>query len=243
MNATYVEPVTALNKPEGQFYHEAVTHIHLNRSNTSKLYFIAKRVLDIIVSAMGVILLFPAMVVIAALVKLDSPGPVLFKQQRIGQNRRRRNRHGHVFERRNGHNLKGRPIEIYKFRTMYHHVNAYDVSPRRGDDVRLTRVGKILRRLCLDELPQFFNVLKGDISLVGPRPEMPFIVAQYGPLEELRLRVKPGVTGLWQLKGARDQFIHENLKYDLEYLTNLSIARDCIILVKTLFFALKFRNI
>lgn len=244
MDATYVEPIAPPENSESQFKHDVITHARLNRSDNSRRYSITKRLIDIVVSALGLLLLFPVMVVIAVLIKLDSPGPVLFRQQRIGHNRRRKNRqNGQFLERRNGHNLKGQPIEIYKFRTMYHHVKAYDVSPCRRDDARLTSVGKILRRLCLDELPQFFNVLKGDISLVGPRPEMPFIVEQYGPLEELRLRVKPGVTGLWQLNGERDRFIHENIKYDLEYLANLSIALDCRILVKTLFFALKFRNV
>lgn len=207
-------------------------------------YTISKRIIDVLIAVIGIMVGLPVMVLIACLIKLDSPGPVLFKHQRIGQNRRRRLRaNGQVAERRNGRNLKGQPIEIYKFRTMRADVDPYAVCPGSAHDVRITRVGRFLRPLSLDELPQLLNVLKGDLSIVGPRPEMPFIAERYGAVEAHRLLVKPGITGLWQLYGSRTQFIHENLHYDLEYVRNRSLRLDLKILIKTFLFVLSFRNV
>ena len=203
-----------------------------------------KRILDIFISIVGIIFTFPIMLLIAFAIKLNSPGPVLFKQKRIGQNKRRKyHENGHFSERRNGRNLKGKQINIYKFRTMRVDADPYAVSPRKPNDVRLTLIGKILRRLCLDELPQFLNVVKGDLSIVGPRPEMPFIVEKYTPLESQRLLAKPGITGPWQMYGSREQFIHENIHYDLEYIKNRSLMLDLRILMKTILFVFRFRNV
>jgi lipopolysaccharide/colanic/teichoic acid biosynthesis glycosyltransferase len=103
---------------------------------------------------------------------------------------------------------------------MFVDTPAYEFSPQTGFDSRITRIGRLLRRTCFDELPQLWNVLRGEMSLVGPRPEMPFIVDGYTPLQMKRLAVKPGLTGLWQLSGDRQCLIHENLEYDLYYLKN-----------------------
>ena len=139
--------------------------------------------------------------------------------------------------------MNGVHFYIYKFRTMHMDVDPYCVKPRTLEDSRLTSVGKFLRVSCLDELPQFINVLKGDMSIVGPRPEMPFIVESYGPLEAQRLLVKPGLTGLWQIYGTRKQPIHENIHYDFEYIRNRNMLLDVSILIKTAFFILKIQNI
>jgi lipopolysaccharide/colanic/teichoic acid biosynthesis glycosyltransferase len=122
---------------------------------------------------------------------------------------------------------------MFKFRTM--HARACDdaVAPNSENDPRVTRVGRILRRYSLDELPNFINVLRGDMSVVGPRPEMPFIVETYGAIDRERLRAKPGVTGLWQISYARQGAIHENIDYDLYYIENQSILLDLVIIALT----------
>jgi lipopolysaccharide/colanic/teichoic acid biosynthesis glycosyltransferase len=113
-------------------------------------------------------------------------------------------------------------------------VPKYEMSPQSSADIRLTRVGRLIRRMSIDELPQLFNVLRGEMSLVGPRPEMPFIVARYRPLERQRLVAKPGITGLWQISAARSFPIHEHLHYDLHYIRNQNAILDCAILLRTI---------
>jgi lipopolysaccharide/colanic/teichoic acid biosynthesis glycosyltransferase len=116
---------------------------------------------------------------------------------------------------------------------MYHDVPPYGYSPRAQRDPRITRVGRFLRRSSLDELPQLLNVFLGQMSIVGPRPEMPFIVEQYTPLQRQRLVVKPGMTGLWQISADRAFLIHENLEYDLYYVRRRSLFMDIAILLHT----------
>jgi lipopolysaccharide/colanic/teichoic acid biosynthesis glycosyltransferase len=122
---------------------------------------------------------------------------------------------------------------------MYADEPAYAINPTSKDDHRVTRVGRIIRRISFDELPQLLNVLKGDMSIVGPRPEMPFIVEQYEEFHRKRLKVMPGITGLWQLSGDRDKPIHENMDYDLYYIRNQSFSLDLAILIETLIFAFR----
>jgi lipopolysaccharide/colanic/teichoic acid biosynthesis glycosyltransferase len=174
---------------------------------------LGKRALDLAGSLLLLTVLAPFFVLVAGLIKLDSRGPVLFRQKRIGRD--------------------GGPFYIWKFRTMHANVHPYRKSPVRNEDVRLTKVGRILRRLSIDELPQLMNVLKGEMSLVGPRPEMPFIVKTYGYFERQRLAVKPGITGLWQISPARAMPIHHNLQYDLFYIRNRTLLMDCVILLRT----------
>jgi len=205
-------------------------------------YSMIKRAIDIILSLIGLILLSPLVLVIAAIIKLDSPGSIFFKQQRIGQNRRRKiDGDGCLHERRN-ENLRGKPFYIYKFRTMKANADCYAIKPGNDSDPRLTRVGKIFRAIGVDELPQLFNILKGDMSLIGPRPEMPFIVKNYGLLESMRLTIKPGLTGLWQIYGSRKEPIHKNLHYDLDYIKNRSIKLDLEIMFKTIGFMFRLQN-
>jgi exopolysaccharide biosynthesis polyprenyl glycosylphosphotransferase len=180
-------------------------------------YAIAKRALDLIVSSILLVLLAPLLLLIGLLVRLDSPGPALFVQKRVGRN--------------------GRLFKIYKFRSMYMNASRYDFSPTTSLDPRITRLGRFLRRTCLDELPQLMNVLRGTMSLVGPRPEMPFIVQNYNSRQRQRLQVLPGITGMWQLSADRARPIHENLEYDLYYIRNCTFFMDIAILIHTLFFA------
>jgi exopolysaccharide biosynthesis polyprenyl glycosylphosphotransferase len=178
-----------------------------------------KRVMDLGLCFVLGILLSPLMTFIALAIKMDSPGPVFFKQKRIGKG-------GVVFN-------------IFKFRSMFVDAPKYAVNPDCQRDPRITRVGRFLRKTSLDELPQIVNVLKGEMSLVGPRPEMPFIVEQYDDRQRVRLKVQPGITGLWQLSGDRKKAIHENMEYDLYYIYNCSFFLDVTILLQTIIFAFR----
>ena len=159
------------------------------------------------------------MALIALLIKLDSPGPVLFSQRRVGKD--------------------GKLFTLYKFRSMRVDAPKYEVSPTEPHDPRITRVGRLLRRTSLDELAQLINVVIGDMSLVGPRPEMPFIVEQYTAAHRQRLRVKPAITGIWQLSADRAFQIHDNIQYDLYYIQHRSFFMDFAILLHTVIFAMR----
>lgn len=174
-----------------------------------------QRVLDIVVAGFLLFLLAPLFLIIAIAIRVDSPGPSFFIQERVGKN--------------------GRRFQILKFRSMFITAPHYAASPKRSSDPRITRVGRLLRRLGLDELPQLINVLKGDMSVVGPRPEMPFLVERHRALHRQRLRVKPGITGLWQLSPDRRHPIHENVHHDLYYIAHGNLFLDLAILVHTLF--------
>ncbi|MCD6219278.1 sugar transferase [Candidatus Calescamantes bacterium] len=175
---------------------------------------ILKRAMDFTFSLIGIIISLPLWIIIPISIKLDSRGPVFFIQERVGE--------------------KGRIFTMLKFRTMRSDVHPFDYAPRSPDDPRITRVGRVIRRMSLDELPQLINVLKGDMSLVGPRPEMPFIVKKYQDWQRKRLEVKPGITGLWQIMGRKDLPLHENLEYDFYYIKNQSLLLDFVILIKTI---------
>ncbi len=184
---------------------------------SSRGYEFVKRIFDFLISLVILILIGPVFAVAVLLIRMTTPGPGLFVQKRVGKN--------------------GKEFDMYKFRTMYSNASAYEYSPRTDGDDRITPIGRYLRRTSLDEIPQLLNVLKGDMSLVGPRPEMPFIVAEYNQLHRERLRVTPGITGLWQLSGDRAYLIHENMEYDLYYIRNRNFFMDLAILLHTFFFA------
>ena len=156
----------------------------------------------------------PLWLMIMAWIKLDSPGPVFFKHRRSG--------------------IKGKPFMMYKFRSMYHDVEPDAPTPLAPHDPRITTIGRIIRRFGIDEMPQLINVLKGEMSLVGPRPEMLFIVDKYSEAEKKRLLVKPGITGLWQIIGRKDKPIHEDLMLDLFYIKRQSFSWDMFILFETI---------
>lgn len=182
-------------------------------------YLRIKRYFDLFLALVLLCLLWPLFVVITLAIKIESKGLVLFKQERVGKD-------GEIFK-------------IYKFRTMSVETDPYAINPLDQNDPRITKVGRFLRKLSLDELPQIINVLKGNMSFVGPRPEMPFIVAKYNEIHKERLKILPGITGLWQLSGDRKKAIHENMDYDLYYIRNVSFFLDLAILIETLIFAFK----
>ncbi|MDD5073533.1 MAG: sugar transferase [Candidatus Omnitrophica bacterium] len=194
---------------------EGIPVIGLRRYSPHSLYAKFKRSIDIIVSFTALIITLPAGILIAAAIKLNSPGKIIFSQERAGQ--------------------EGKPFKIMKFRTMFSESSRYDFSPKDSNDPRITKVGRFLRRTGLDEMPQLINVLKGDMSLVGPRPEMEFIVKEYNEIQKERLKVKPGMTGLWQISEHRKSPIHENMEYDLFYIENQSFLLDAAILLRTVF--------
>lgn len=199
-----------------------------------------KRIFDIVMSLVLLVLFSPVFLVVVIASLLSSREPLFFTQTRIGQNRRGSVGRGRIDRRWN--DLGGRQFRIVKFRTMHADTPSYATSPVRGSDPRITPVGRVLRRTCLDELPQLFNVLKGEMSLVGPRPEMPFIVEKYDDIQRQRLRAKPGITGPWQLHGLRDRPIHETIGWDLHYVRHWSLHLDLAILFETFVFALRARN-
>lgn len=210
---------------DNQVYHMHVEELggipvlREKRYEPSYVYLLIKRVFDIVLSLFSLILLAPIFLFVTLLVRLDSPGPVFFRQLRTG--------------------LNGKEFWLYKFRTMYVEAPQYAVNPLSSDDPRITKVGRWLRRTSLDEIPQFLNVLLGDMSVVGPRPEMPFIVSEYDDVHRERLLVKPGITGIWQISAVRGEPIHANIEYDLFYLENQSLLLDAIIIVRTFLVAIR----
>jgi exopolysaccharide biosynthesis polyprenyl glycosylphosphotransferase len=184
-------------------------------------YSVAKRMFDQVGALALLALSSPLWLACAIAIRLDSPGPVFFIQDRVG-------RHGRVFR-------------CLKFRTMYAHAPRYAVTARSARDPRVTSVGRFLRRTSLDELPQLLNVLKGEMSLVGPRPEMPFMVRRNTPVYQRRLMVLPGITGLWQAV-ARQEPLEESLRYDLYYIQHRSLVFDLVILARTAFSVLSGRG-
>jgi undecaprenyl phosphate N,N'-diacetylbacillosamine 1-phosphate transferase len=178
-----------------------------------KLYMLCKRLFDFILALKLLIFLAPLFLLFIILIKLDSPGPAIFKQRRSG--------------------FKGKPFYLYKFRTMFQDVQNQAFAPTTADDLRVTKIGRFLRQTSLDELPQLLNILKGEMALIGPRPEMTFISDHYTQAQKQRFLVKPGLTGLWQVMGRKDLPLHENIEYDYYYLTHQSLRLDLYILGKT----------
>jgi exopolysaccharide biosynthesis polyprenyl glycosylphosphotransferase len=193
---------------------DGIPLIVADKIRISKADEITKRLFDLTMSLFFLLILAPVFLVVAIAIRSNTVGPVFFKQTRVGRN--------------------GKRFEIYKFRTMHSESPAYMNSPKSREDHRITGVGRILRRTSLDELPQLINVLKGEMSLVGPRPEMPFIADTYNELQRERLRVKPGITGLWQISADRERAIHENISYDIYYIENRSLLLDIAILFRTI---------
>jgi len=176
-----------------------------------------KRLFDLVIGSLALIVGAIPMALITIAIKRDSPGPIIFRQQRVGEN--------------------GRLFWMLKFRTMIDRADAptgeHDLV-KRPDDPRLTRVGRWLRQFSLDELPQLFNVLKGDMSLVGPRPELPWLVDQYADWQRKRFNVPQGMTGWWQVNGRSDKPTIAKTRDDLYYIQNYSLLLDIIILWKTI---------
>jgi exopolysaccharide biosynthesis polyprenyl glycosylphosphotransferase len=174
---------------------------------------LVKRIFDIAVTVPLLILTAPVMLVVGVLVKLQSPGPAIFSQQRAGEN--------------------GRLFTMYKFRTMIDGAEETSIPDKGRGDSRVTLVGRVLRRFSLDELPQLWNVLKGDMSLVGPRPEVARKMDNYQAWQRKRLAVPPGMTGWWQVTGRGEKPLHLHTEDDLYYITHYSILLDVQILLRT----------
>jgi lipopolysaccharide/colanic/teichoic acid biosynthesis glycosyltransferase len=181
--------------------------------------------MDIIIAVLGLIISLPVYVIIAVLIRIDSPGPILIRQERVGRDRA--------------------SFRLLKFRSMIvgaeeEIVNLLGVNPLKRstlkipDDPRVTKVGKFLRRWSIDELPQLWNVLSGDMSLVGPRPEETWIVELYNDQQRQRLTMKPGLTGPMQVSGRGALDMEARLALELEYINNFSIWKDIKILIKTI---------
>lgn len=190
-------------------------------------YAVVKRCMDLVLASAALVAFAPVMLLIALVNRLDSPGPVIFKQTRIG---------------RDGH-----PFVIYKFRTMRpdrRRAQLPFVGPDRRirhkdpNDPRITRVGRVLRRTSLDELPQLWNVIRGEMSLVGPRPELPEIVEWYEPWQHQRHVVRPGLTGWWQISGRSNCPMHEHTELDIYYVEHMGFRLDMLILARTVRVAL-----
>ena len=173
-------------------------------------------------SSVALVLLSPLLFLVGLLVKLDSRGPALFTQERVG--------------------LNGKRFVVYKLRTMAQDAPKYALHPTDSGDARITKLGGFLRRSSIDELPQLWNVVRGDMSLVGPRPEMPFVVEEYNANQRMRLSVRPGITGVWQISPERALPIHEGVDYDLYYIENSSFALDLAIILRTVLSVLRGRG-
>jgi len=202
-----------------------VMSLSVNVLQLTRFQAAAKRACDMLVAGLGLLVLAPPLIAVALAIKLSSPGPVIFRQERIG--------------------LRGRPFTLLKFRTMTAGADLLldglrDRNEADGplfklrDDPRVTRVGRILRRYSIDELPQLVNVLKGEMSLVGPRPPLASEVALYEEWQLDRLEVRPGITGLWQVSGRSELSFEDYVRLDLFYVENWSIAYDLFILSKTI---------
>ena len=202
-----------------------ITALSLHPARLSGSQVIGKRAFDLLVAGVGLVLASPIIAIMAVAVKLSSPGPILYRSTRVGQ--------------------RGRPFTMLKFRTMrlgadleveqlreQHEVT--NLMFKLKDDPRVTRVGKLLRRISFDEIPQLINVVRGEMSLVGPRPPLPEEVTRYVDWQFDRLEVPPGITGLWQVSGRSDLSFDDCVRLDLFYIENWSLAYDLYILAKTL---------
>jgi lipopolysaccharide/colanic/teichoic acid biosynthesis glycosyltransferase len=186
--------------------------VRLGLERVHPLYEPCKRVFDLVGASVCLVLVAPLLAWVSLRLWRSGVSP-WFVHERIGRD--------------------GRPFRMVKLRTLRADVGAYEEAPRAGDDPRITDYGRWLRATSIDELPQLWNVLRGEMSIVGPRPEMPFVVERYDEWQRRRLTVKPGITGLWQILGRKDLPMHENLQYDFYYIRNRSLALDASILLRT----------
>jgi len=230
-----MEPVKIWIVPDAHrlaLYHSNVEYlsgiplVDIRAPSISENQRLAKRLFDLIFSSIAIIVCAPVLLIIAILIKLDSPGPIFFRQKRVGENTQ--------------------PFEILKFRTMVKNAEALsatvekkddqgNILHKHPDDPRITRIGRFLRHYSLDELPQMFNVLLGKMSLVGPRPELPYLVKNYNTWQYVRFTIPQGITGWWQVNGRSDKPMHLNTEDDLYYIKNYSIWLDVKIIFRTIY--------
>ena len=203
----------------------------VTKTKNERGYLVLKRIIDFIAALIGIILLSPIFLVISAIIRIDSKGPIVF---------------GHV---RKG--LHGKDIKVYKFRTMYENADEifrnfteeqkkeFYINFKLDNDPRITKIGDFLRKTSLDELPQLFNILKGDMSIVGPRPIVEAEIEKYGKCADKLFSVIPGLTGYWQANGRSDTTYEERVSMDMYYIDNRSIALDFKIILKTFISVIK----
>ncbi|MGG5460737.1 sugar transferase [Clostridium sp. B9] len=198
----------------------------LDTKDNKYIYLFIKRIMDIIASFLGLIILSPIFLIVSIAIKMDSKGPIFFAQKRIG--------------------LRGKPFYMYKFRSMV--VNAEEIKEKLKEqnemsgpmfkmknDPRITKVGKFIRKTSIDELPQLLNVLRGEMSLVGPRPSLPKEVEEFEPWMMERLAVKPGITCYWQVMGRNSIGFEDWMKLDVKYVKDRSLLLDLKLIFKTFF--------
>ncbi|MBU3142626.1 sugar transferase [Clostridium sp. CF012] len=202
-----------------------VTQVEFVKENEKNLgYFIIKRIIDIVGALCGILIISPVMIVVGIWIKLDSKGPVFFAQKRVGQD--------------------GKRFLMYKFRSMCPDAEVLlddleEDNEMSGpmfkikEDPRITKIGKFIRKTSIDELPQLINILKGEMSLVGPRPSLPKEVAQFTPFQKQRLVAKPGLTCYWQVGGRSDVSFEEWMEMDVEYLKDRNTLVDIVLIFKT----------
>lgn len=195
------------------------------------IYSLVKRVFDVIMGLIGIIVLSPVIIVVALAVRIDSPGKVIFGHERIGKN--------------------GSKIKVYKFRSMYKNSQEifenftpqqkkeYYINFKLDNDPRVTKVGDFLRRTSLDELPQLINIIRGDMSIVGPRPIVEKEIEKYGPYYNKFISVIPGLTGYWQANGRSDTTYDERVQMDMYYIDNRSFMLDIKVIFKTFISVIK----
>lgn len=199
---------------------------YCKKYNKSKFYFFFKRIIDILGSTIGIILLSPVMLITAVAIKLESKGPIIFAQVRVGQN--------------------GEEFKMFKFRSMIQNAedllrDLKDKNEMSGpmfkikDDPRITRVGKLIRKTSIDELPQLFNIFIGNMSFVGPRPNLPNEVAKFSEYHKQKLIAKPGLTCFWQVMGRNNIDFEQWMELDLKYLEERSIVLDIKLIFRTFF--------
>lgn len=206
--------------------------IEITYQKTDKIaYKFVKRLIDIILSLVAIVILSPVFLIVALIIRFDSKGKVVFGHERIGKNMKK--------------------IKVYKFRSMYENSaeifenftdeqkKEYYINFKLDNDPRITRVGGFLRKTSLDELPQLFNILKGDMSIVGPRPIVEKEISKYGEYIETVFSVLPGLTGYWQANGRSDTTYEERVQMDMYYIKNRSLSLDIKIILKTFISVIK----
>lgn len=207
------------------------TKLISKETNNKKIYYTIKRILDIILATVGLIILLPFFLLIGILIKLDSKGPIFFTHNRIGKN--------------------GKTFKMYKFRTMYQNaqemikdfteeqMKEWKENYKLKNDPRITKIGNILRKTSLDELPQIWNIIKGDLSIIGPRPIIDEELEKYGNNKEKFLSITPGLTGYWQANGRSDTTYEERMEMELYYVDHISWKLDVKIFFKTIISVIK----
>lgn len=202
------------------------TNVEVVRAEEKNFYKFLKRCFDLLGAIIGLILLSPVILIVAILVRIDSPGPIVFGHERVGRNNKR--------------------IKVYKFRSMYQNSQEifenfteeqkreYYINFKLDNDPRITKIGAFLRKTSLDELPQLINIIKGDMSIVGPRPIVEKEIEKYGPYFQKFVSVTPGLTGYWQANGRSDTTYAERVQMDMYYIDNRSFVMDIKIILKTI---------